>query len=265
MANGVNTTSSAAQIATNYEKYKEYFSTDSTNDELGQDAFLALMVEQMKNQDILEPTDNSEYIAQMAQFSSLQEMQNMSYYSNANYATSLVGKTVSLGAFDNETGQVVDTVGVVQSVVLEGKNFAIMVNGTPYELKNVMEVMESSQIPDKDDNSEPELSALEMIGNFVKIETINSDTNEIEKFVGFVESLALDENGEYQLVIDGKQYKVDDVVEILGESISEETTDDSTDETVAETTNETTQENTTNEESSEPIVYQDAPPAQSPF
>ena len=44
---------------------------------LDKDAFLGLLVAQMKYQDPLEPTSNTEFVAQYAQFSSLEQMQNM--------------------------------------------------------------------------------------------------------------------------------------------------------------------------------------------
>lgn len=47
------------------------------SDEMGKDAFMELLVAQMTNQNPLEPMENTEFIAQLAQFSSLEQMQNI--------------------------------------------------------------------------------------------------------------------------------------------------------------------------------------------
>lgn len=47
------------------------------SDNLDKDAFLKLLVTQLKNQDPLNPMEDREFIAQMAQFTSLEQMQNM--------------------------------------------------------------------------------------------------------------------------------------------------------------------------------------------
>ncbi|MFB2705131.1 flagellar hook assembly protein FlgD [Marinobacter shengliensis] len=72
--------------------------------ELGKDAFMELMLAQLKNQNPLEPQDNGDFISQLAQFSSLEEMQNLSgtvedvagqfRSSQALQASAMVGKTV---------------------------------------------------------------------------------------------------------------------------------------------------------------------------
>lgn len=53
-------------------------------DNLGKDAFLNLLVAQLSNQDPLNPMEDKEFIAQMAQFSTLEQIQSL----NKNFATS---------------------------------------------------------------------------------------------------------------------------------------------------------------------------------
>ena len=57
--------------------------TKSANDVLGKDAFLKLLVTQLQNQDPLNPMDDKEFIAQLAQFSSLEQMSNVAEGINA--------------------------------------------------------------------------------------------------------------------------------------------------------------------------------------
>jgi len=61
---------------------------------LGKDAFLKLLTTQMQYQDPLNPTSDTEWIAQMAQFSALEAMQNMCTAMENSEAFSLVGKYV---------------------------------------------------------------------------------------------------------------------------------------------------------------------------
>lgn len=74
---------------------------------LGKDAFLQLLVTQMKNQSPLNPQDNAQFVAQLAQFSSLESMQNL---------TSAVDKIVA----SNKSSQTLQASTLVgRSVVLD--------------------------------------------------------------------------------------------------------------------------------------------------
>ena len=76
--------------------------TKKNTNELGQAAFLELMITQMNNQNPLSPQDNSEFVAQLAQFSSVEGLErlNNSFNSfmsnNALQASSLVGRNVTV-------------------------------------------------------------------------------------------------------------------------------------------------------------------------
>jgi flagellar basal-body rod modification protein FlgD len=88
---------------------------------LGKDEFLQLLVAQIKNQDPLNPTDSSQSIAQMAQFSALEQMQNlnstMTKMYNYNTANTLVNNAVMIGKTVNavtDAGSIVS--GIINAV-----------------------------------------------------------------------------------------------------------------------------------------------------
>ena len=80
MANSLNTITVDGKT---YD-YEEYMKTQGVKasevgkkSELNKDAFLSLLVTQMQYQDPLSPMDNTEYLAQLAQYSSLEQMTNV--------------------------------------------------------------------------------------------------------------------------------------------------------------------------------------------
>ena len=85
---------------------------------LGQDDFLKLLVAQMTSQDPLEPQKDTDFIAQMAQFSTLEQSKTMGQdvtglrdQQDISQAYSLIGQSVSVQADANTTAQ-----GTVQAV-----------------------------------------------------------------------------------------------------------------------------------------------------
>ncbi|MCM1235288.1 MAG: flagellar hook capping protein [Ruminococcus flavefaciens] len=103
---------------------------------LDKDAFLQLLVAQMKYQDPLEPTSNTEYISQYATFSELEQMQNMSASMDLFRASSLVGETVLLKVTDSQ-GRNTTVQGNVDYVVYEKNKAYLSVNGELYSMDDL--------------------------------------------------------------------------------------------------------------------------------
>jgi len=131
---------STRSIAENRERYAQYF-TKNDNDSFSMENFFALLMAEMSNQDPLEPMSNTEFISNLANFTALKAQQDALYYQNANYAQSLVGKTVTVAAMAGSRMEVES--GIVTSMSLSGGDFMVKVNGKDYPLSRIMEVLPS--------------------------------------------------------------------------------------------------------------------------
>ena len=110
--------------------------TKKSGSTMDKEAFLKLLVAQMKYQDPLEPTSNTEFVSQYAQFSSLEQMQNMSATLELSRASTLVGQTVSVNTTDS-TGKSTTIQGVVDYVVFENNKAYVSIGGELYSLDDV--------------------------------------------------------------------------------------------------------------------------------
>lgn len=127
---------------------------DLPNNELGRDAYLQLLVEQLSNQDPLEPMDNQAMIAQLAQFSSLEQMQNLNETFGENFET-LAGNIDQLNFISAQglLGKFVEGLGTdgkklsgtVESVHLDGSIVMLTVAGKPMSMSGVIGI--TSQAP----------------------------------------------------------------------------------------------------------------------
>ena len=109
--------------------------------ELGKDEFLKLLVCQLQNQDPLNPQDDTSFIAQLAQFSSLEQMQNMSATMTNTSAYTLVGKEVIVQKTD-ASGATKEVRGTVDSVKIQNGNATLCVDGVNYDLDDLIEVLD---------------------------------------------------------------------------------------------------------------------------
>ncbi len=112
---------------------------------LDKDAFLQLLVAQMKYQDPLEPTSNTEYVAQYATFSQVESLQNMSTSMENQNALTLVGKYVTMDV-QTASGSTTTVSGRVDYVEKTGDDTYLYIDGTPYNYANLNTVWDGDYL-----------------------------------------------------------------------------------------------------------------------
>lgn len=130
LVNGVNSTNSTAT------------STTSSSNGLDKNAFLKILMAQLSNQDPLSSQDTSQYIAQMAQFSALEQSENMNtsiekmlVSQQLTEGSMLIGKNVAFSADNNSYVQ-----EVVKGVVVENSKVYLKTENGIYDLDSVIGV-----------------------------------------------------------------------------------------------------------------------------
>lgn len=133
------------------------YTVKDPSEDLGLDFndFLQLMVAQLQNQTIDNTADTSDMINQLVQMSVVQMMSSvktsldtLSASSTMSYAASLVGKTVTVGTYDEE-GNIQEVVGEVTGTGTYQGTMVIFVNGEMYPLNSIMAVGTLPEIPDE--------------------------------------------------------------------------------------------------------------------
>lgn len=131
-------------------------STSSISSEISMDNFLTLFVTQLQNQNPLDPTDNSEFMSQLAQFSALEQEQQQTGYllsmtnietaslqlDQLTMASTFIGKTITYSSDSNKDETLT---GVVEGVKLEKDGtVSFIIQGESVSISNLIEVSETS-------------------------------------------------------------------------------------------------------------------------
>lgn len=106
---------------------------------LNMENFLSLLVAEMQNQDPLEPTSNSDYMAQMATFSQVEATSEMNERVLSQTASNLIGKAVIVKTDTNSTGYaggIVNGWQEIDGIVYLG------INGNLYDINDVDQVID---------------------------------------------------------------------------------------------------------------------------
>lgn len=145
------------QNQTTWSKANSNVSTQQTTSD--KDMFLSLMLQQMQNQDPTQPMDNNEWLAQLAQFSSLEQMTavneglaeltgtmqalaaGIAQNGNITQTLSLIGKEVDIVPDPEKPDEVIT--GTVTEATFEDGEGKIKVNGKYYSIAYVQNIREA--------------------------------------------------------------------------------------------------------------------------
>ncbi len=157
-------------------------------DSLNKDAFLNLLVTQMQHQDPLEPTKNEDFLAQMAQFSALEQMKNLNTGFRMQQGNELLGKVIIGKVEDNERGGMQYISGAVEATKLKNGEVFLLVDNKEVELAKVEGVLK--------DNSSENFTANSLDEIRRSLDSINQKLEDL---------MAAQEEAEEETVEDGEE------------------------------------------------------------
>ncbi len=189
----------------------------AVNKSLDKDAFLKLFVAQMANQDPLSPTNDTEFIAQLAQFSTLEQMQQLTATMSSSQAYSLVGKYVYAELPGDGTSQSELLFGRVDGVVNQNGISYLVIGENKVELSKVVGI---AQV---DDIGASLAKSASLIGLQVVADYYDESGNK-QVLSGTIEKLVV-KDGVVCAVINGKEVPLDGITEVL-KAVPQDTVDE---------------------------------------
>lgn len=112
----------------------------SSSNNLDKNAFLKILTAELSNQDPMNASDSTQYVAQMAQFASLEQMNNMDSKLELQQAASMLGKSVVLNTIDADGNPYA---GLVKSIIRYSGGLSLNVelnqNGNTYNQEFTMD------------------------------------------------------------------------------------------------------------------------------
>ena len=191
--------------------------TEGNGNVLGQDAFLRLLMTQLQFQDPLNPMDDRDFIAQMAQFSALEEMRNMTSMLSQSKAFSMVGNIVHARHFNEAANRMDDVAGVVTSVIMKGGVPHLEIDGeVTVPLSSIQEVAgdQNEFLLRMLNNNMVNLQNVALIGRYVQALIPGDEGRQPEFVEGRVDQIVYDERGNAILMVNGREIFAREVLSI---------------------------------------------------
>jgi len=131
------------------------------NSTLSMDDFFTLLSAQMQNQTMYDSVDTADYMAQLVQYTTLAQLQELTSSSATSYAVSLIGKNVEvLGT--SADGEKTYLTGTVEQVAFEDGTPYVLVGGVYYEASEIQAVGPAEVGSNEVENSETDLAAADV-------------------------------------------------------------------------------------------------------
>lgn len=124
------------------------------NTEMKMEDFLTLMVVQLQNQTIDDTADTGEMLNQLVQMQMVTALSNMTDASIMSYASSLVGKEVTIGVVNGDNELEEKVLNVIGTGLYDGQQVIFCDDGNMYQLSQIMAV---GRLPEEDKPEEPEV------------------------------------------------------------------------------------------------------------
>ncbi|MBE6021735.1 MAG: flagellar hook capping protein [Cellulosilyticum sp.] len=177
-----------------------YLSNDTsskkeTSNDMGKDAFIQLLVTQMKYQDPLNPMDNQEMLAQLAQFTALEQMMNVAHASQKQLANGMIGKYVEYLYKDSTTGKSSYQIGKVDYVNINGDTPILGIGDIEVSIEDVYQVLDGNNIQSSS-------SAFDVVGKTVQATTTETSAS------GEKVSVVIEGKVEGIKMVDGKPHVI---------------------------------------------------------
>ncbi len=204
------------------------------------DMFLKLMLAQLQNQDPMDPTDDKEFVAQLAQFTSLEQMQQINSSVSQQQGYAMIGKYI-IGKYEDAEGNMVYTEGRVEGVTVSSGKTYLTVGENKVELSSVESVYEDYSVVNSiNDNTTSGLSdlgtiinssqTLGLVGKTVQAIITDADGNALDFIEGNVTSVKF-ADGTPILMVNGTEVYASEIINVseqnlmLGKNVSVATTD----------------------------------------
>ena len=190
-------------------------SSSSSNLSVDTDTFLKLLVAQLSNQDPLNPQEDTEFITQLAQMTTLEEMQQIGSGMSSIQAYSLVGKYAYAEVTDSETGETNYFYGNIDSIVKNSGVYYAIIGDDAVKVDDIVQIFDSSLI--EDDSS---VDLTDLIGQTVT-GSYEAEDGTTQTITGVVTGITYDQDDVYAIV-DGIQISIADITAI-GDQSDEDT------------------------------------------